>query len=547
MAFTRASWTRADLKFYGIYILLHCITIFLRFIMLVPTIYQQNYATLHNREISDNLLLHNGTYDPNIVTGERLANWWASFAFLWNLTIWVPSIWLHPPLHLPVVVGDVLITVYIARVVDYQNGYVPTEKSACNDMSTFYNQRPPGTNESFFAAAARLNATATTPTKLCKSFVEERQYGISVVFFHALVALSGIVTFVGCISIAREQLIEFVKTMKACAVFFLACIIYLPKGIVELIPFILHTIPVFTFRICLPNRTKAQVRTARRYAVKTALGAEQKTEIALKGLKAQFVSKNNVGGYHGTDGEPTQLAQFLGIYDMLMMVTQHLHYIDVLSLSSVSKSVHNSVLPHDDLHRRLTVFKRNTCRDGGVMNPCSVCWIPMCSDCAKFTSFVQSVPLHHLENCIPYCKTCYYQHIAVKQTLHGTRHKGIQCECVPDPPWLYTMYKRLLNPRTYKGPIQDLREVSVSVCNNCIRLSVKEIKAKRTARAKVMLMKGQSVQGHEWDMCMRPFCERPLSAGPRFWICSRQGCHKECTSSLHQAWGEATQEVGIAV
>lgn len=366
-------------------------------------------------------------------------------------------------------------------------------------------------------------------------------------FFQALMALFGIVSFVGCIPIAKQQVIKLLKKIQRCATFLLACTIYLPRGTVALVPFTLYTTPVFIFRLCVPRKAKVPVRTARRYAAKTALGAEQKTEIALKGLKTQIFNKDNIARYQGTDGEPTQLAQFLGIYDMLMMVTQHLHYVDVLSLSSVSKSVRNSVLPHDDLHRRLTLFKRSTCRGGGARTPCSVCWIPICSDCFKATSFVQSAPLHHLENCVPYCKSCYYQHVAVKQTLQGTRHKGIECKCVPDAPWLYTMYKRFVNPNTYRGPIQDLREVPSSVCNTCFQLSVEEIKSKRTAAAKVMLKKGHSVHGYEWSMCMRPLCEKPLSVGPRFWVCTRPGCNKECTSSLHQAWGESTKEAEEAV
>lgn len=180
MALSRFNRTEKDLKFYGLYVAFYCINIILRFIILAPTIYYQDYATRHNNVISDNLLLHNGTYDPTIVTGEKMADWWGNFAFFWNITIWIPSIWLEPPLHLPVAAGDILVTIYIARATHYQSRYVPTAKSACNDMSTFYDQRPPGTNESFFAAAARLNATVTTPTKMCKNFAEERQYGISI-------------------------------------------------------------------------------------------------------------------------------------------------------------------------------------------------------------------------------------------------------------------------------------------------------------------------------------------------------------------------------
>jgi hypothetical protein len=166
-------------KHYGLYLTLYWLNLVLRFVVLAPTIYYQTYSTNNHNVVSDNVLLHNGTYDATIMTGERVANWWGSFVFLWNIAIWLPGLLLQPPLHLPVVAVDTMITVHLSRATNYQSAYVPKHKQACSDMSIFDDMRPRGTNESFFAAAARLNETVTTPAAMCVTFVQEWQYGVT--------------------------------------------------------------------------------------------------------------------------------------------------------------------------------------------------------------------------------------------------------------------------------------------------------------------------------------------------------------------------------
>jgi hypothetical protein len=366
-------------------------------------------------------------------------------------------------------------------------------------------------------------------------------------FFYALISLFGIIAFIGCIRLAKQQALSLWSVIKGTCGCFCVTMGLLAKGILKLIPILLYYTPVFFFRVCLPIQAQGPVRAARRYTVKAALGAEQKTEIALDVLRTELSNKNDIiGRYQGAQGEPTPLAQFLGIYDMLMIVTQHLHYVDLLNLSCVSKSVRNSVLPHNDLYRRLTVFKQYTCSELHK-SPCSVCSTQVCGDCYKVASIPQVIPLHHLENCMPYCKSCYYQNIVLSKSLYNARLKDTACKCAPAPPQPLTIYQRLSNLRTRGVSTQHLRTVSISVCRECDQLPAEELMSKKVEATKVMLKKGQKNLGQKWDACARQGCEKRLDNGPRFWICSRSNCGKECTSVLHQAWGQGSKDVEEAV
>lgn len=85
-------------------------------------------------------------------------------------------------MSLPFTAVDIAITVYLSIATHYQNGYRPPGESACDPHrnDNFHDmQRPAQANESFFEAAARLNATVTTPQKMCESFFHEWQYGVA--------------------------------------------------------------------------------------------------------------------------------------------------------------------------------------------------------------------------------------------------------------------------------------------------------------------------------------------------------------------------------
>jgi hypothetical protein len=141
---------------------------------------------------------------------------------------------------------------------------------------------------------------------------------------------------------------------------------------------ILWYVPQSCFR-CLPLSFKSKVRIGRRYALKSGLGVEQRIEHRIMELKGKYEQSRRKKGprYQGGAGEASLLSNFLGIYDILIIVSADLHYSDVLNLSRVSKSVHESVLPAHDLDRRIAMFQRYSC-SAATKTSCWICDKQMC-------------------------------------------------------------------------------------------------------------------------------------------------------------------------
>ena len=151
-----------------------------RCVVFAPSIYYMNHATNHHNVIKDHAQLYNGTYGTAVVTGEKFADTWSLALFYYNIAAWIPAFLFIPPLYLPFTIAETVLTVFVSSATHRQTGYAPHNKKDCHNPMIFGTQPPPGTNESFFAAAARLNATVSTPTQMCESFVKEWQFGITI-------------------------------------------------------------------------------------------------------------------------------------------------------------------------------------------------------------------------------------------------------------------------------------------------------------------------------------------------------------------------------
>jgi hypothetical protein len=154
------------------------IVAFIRFINFITIAYYWSLATTHRDLVLDHAELRAGAYDKAIVTGAKIVAEWISFAVFYTFTVWVTSLPFMPPLNLPFLVMDTLITVYVSQAVHYQSVIVPGHKSDCYESGFHRMQRPAGVNESFFEAAARLDGARSKYAEMCVSFVEERKYGI---------------------------------------------------------------------------------------------------------------------------------------------------------------------------------------------------------------------------------------------------------------------------------------------------------------------------------------------------------------------------------
>jgi hypothetical protein len=147
----------------------------------------------------------------------------------------------------------------------------------------------------------------------------------------------------------------------------------------------LYWIPLLLFRF-LPISVKSRVRFARRYVAKAGQGMEEKSEVQLKTLTKKYNGRGEIGVYAGKgNGEPANLAEFLGIYDMLILLVENLHYVDLVNLGLVSRSVREAILPSDAYAQRMVHFKMYTCHRKGKRK-CWICEMQICSVSALLPS-----------------------------------------------------------------------------------------------------------------------------------------------------------------
>ncbi|KAF1847114.1 uncharacterized protein K460DRAFT_383614 [Cucurbitaria berberidis CBS 394.84] len=528
--------------------LLIILLMILRFVLFAPSGYYRAIAKNHDRVIQRHIELHNGTYSMAITTGEKIAGKWASIAFFWNIALWVPSLVFFPPLNAPFMVMDSVITGYLSRATSYQTSYSPHNKRLCNpDHNPNFHDllRPAGVNESFFEAASRLNSTVTTPKQMCESFVQEWQYGITLSFFFALISLLNITAFLCAIKQATIEGKTFYQKFLTLYSPIYRVLRYVPTALLMLVTGILYGLPECILR-CLPACIRRPMRHGRRYALKAGLGVGQKMEMQMTELKTEFMHARgpeiNKARYTGGGGKQSPLSEFLSIYDLLMLVAEQLHYLDVVNLSRVSKSVRESVLPAHDFDRRMHVFRTYTC-EPSEKSTCWTCSNQICSseDCAQPQLIPQTTLLHHLDCCKPYCTSCYKAHL-LRSPKSSRGEPYCRCAPVPANP---NLYLRLLNGTTYYVNQQTkLPRVMRPVCRECnLHGDVKLLKIGEK-RAKLQLKQGLQETGKEWTMCARVGCGGSLGIGPRWWICSKSWCGKECKSLLHGAWGRTREEGG---
>jgi hypothetical protein len=100
--------------------------------------------------------------------------------FGWNIAVWIPTALIPTPVSIIFGIMEGVMAGYVAFATQLLAGYTPKRIDACSGSGAHEFHLPSGANESFFEAAARLNATATDPFTMCKSFVQEWQYGMAI-------------------------------------------------------------------------------------------------------------------------------------------------------------------------------------------------------------------------------------------------------------------------------------------------------------------------------------------------------------------------------
>ncbi|KAF1960953.1 hypothetical protein CC80DRAFT_544348 [Byssothecium circinans] len=488
----------------------------LRFAIFIPLGVYNGIAEKHWNVIKRHALLQpGGPYDPTIAAAEKLAASWSKFGFWWTFAAWIPAMAVPAPLSLIFGAIDAAIAVQISLATHAQTSYAPHHIHLCAGTGAHDLQLPPGRNESFFEAAARLNATATDPVKMCKTFAQEWQYGVAISFFYSSIAfLSLSVCFVATTVLWRESRRNLTSFWKSTLQMFAA----MPRVIIVLIVALLYYLPAVFFR-CLPLGVKSRVRMARRSGIKAGQIIEEKSEIKMKAVMRKITrpGEKNVYVWKG-DGKPTNLAEFLSIYDMLISVTKHLHYVDINNLVLVSKSVRESVLPADAYAQRMVHFKMYACRRSGKTK-CWVCENQICKNCKHPRALKQTPAYFHLDTCQPFCTKCYYttvhqpRGITLPTTATSGNNRNIMdprfCLCAPVTP-TPNIFQRYWNGEAYyRTRLQNVPYILRRVCRDCNRLNDEKLLEKREERTKSELKRGlwESVK-RECVKCVE--CEKQL-------------------------------------
>jgi hypothetical protein len=141
---------------------------------------------------------------------------------------------------------------------------------------------------------------------------------------------------------------------------------FFPKLLVAVLPTEVHAWAWFTVRLTSRSADALWSRVAPKHATLDAPTPRQRPQSSAEGYDLSIELR----------GLPPPLARLL-IWDILLLVSKHLHYADVVSLSMASKQMRNAILPPVERVTRLRQLKMHTLdRVSGL--ECDICQAPIC-------------------------------------------------------------------------------------------------------------------------------------------------------------------------
>jgi hypothetical protein len=228
----------------------------------------------------------------------------------------------------------------------------------------------------------------------------------------------------------------------------------------------------------------------------------------------QLAAKHNKTTYYPvTDPSPpilTKLTELLSNYPILAGITSELCYTDLKSLSMTSKTIRETIFPHDNRRAASQLIQQHSCQ--GAKFKCWVCDIQLCSNCAQDEFLPNTHTVTHLQHCKPYCDHCFQTQVC------ETSPTACDCDLRVDRTQFPTQLRK--------------------VCVICIKEGDDNVQvAVRERREMLQIMKMARID--ESSSTPHNFhcehCHRRLpDAGVRWWYCS--SCRKECRLQLHQGW-----------
>ncbi|KAK2772971.1 hypothetical protein FQN52_004805 [Onygenales sp. PD_12] len=457
-------------------------------------------------------------FNPHTLYATGLAYKWARL--IWNIVLWLPTAVAPSILVWLIGIFDVVLTVYLGIATVLQGQFTPPSSSACQHADTW--QVHGNATESFFHAVAGFNATRISAEEVCKEFVFQWRLGLASLVLYCIVSFCN--TFLSLLLSMRsaggvpdaswlvtsfEILVASFLLPPRIAVYFL-CLLFvlLPKCTKPPVRFVFRSVSKACQTIYIPIWRRLKLLRvwhflSRRHRPRAENeGEEWNKTIPVSGCSA--------------------LADFLHI-DILTLVSEHLHYQDLVNLSLTSKRLRATVFPNGHGRSGASILRRYACNPA-TRSQCWVCTMPLCSACHNKRQFstrqLQRSQKSH-ETCKPLCTSCFYKTIATHKLRFGTTKFYNFCQRD------YRKQQGGYCDRPQNGTDENFIR---SLCRRCDMLP--KNKCLELLRQRELAEMNQMKESAGYTCCV---CSGGVSRGLMWWKCT--SCGGECQDPMvHPAW-----------
>ncbi|KAK2807529.1 hypothetical protein FQN50_005397 [Emmonsiellopsis sp. PD_5] len=383
---------------------------FLRIIGAIFVGLHMSSAEKNQRRVQGHDILQQPPFNPHTLYATGLAYKWSKIGLIWNLVLLVPTLFAPSVCIWLIGIVDIVFTVYFAIAVALQAQFIPQSSSACQHADTW--QVHGNDTESFFHAVAGFNATGISAKEVCEEFVTQRKWGTASLVLFGLNSFSN--TFlsllismwcvrsvpdktwlVSSFEVLMEVFMLGLASLKIPAIFLCFIFALQPECIKPPVRFASH----FVSRACQTVYTPIW-RHLKLLHPRHLLSWRHRPHTENEEEKWNRATPVSGG---------SSLADFLHV-DILTLVSEHLHYQDLVNLSLVSKRLRRTVFPNGHGRSGASMLRRYAC------NPAtrSQCWA-----CRYQRGFSKQQLQKSHEACKPICTPCFYKTIATHRLAYN--------------------------------------------------------------------------------------------------------------------------------
>jgi hypothetical protein len=140
------------------------------------------------------------------------------------------------------------------------------------------------------------------------------------------------------------------------------------------LPLTILLIPLYLLWSILPSKLQSKLHYSWQYVVKATKRIPKAPAIKLRPLRKKANGNSNSNNSNNKNAD--SLARLLNI-DILTLIAYKLHYVDVINLSLVCRSIRNTIFPDAEVDRNAEYFRIYTC-DMWTKSQCWGCNIQIC-------------------------------------------------------------------------------------------------------------------------------------------------------------------------